>query len=178
MRNPVAAVALLDRDVSMTVFSPIVASTILAGLAAGFFFAYSANVVWALDRLSGSTYTEVMQPINATVRNPAFAAVFFGAIAVSALGAVVILVRGDGLTPYGVLFLSGAIVYVLGTFAVTVMIHVPMNESIATWSATAPPADWAAVRARWALWNHVRTIAATISFVLYLTATVALVAGR
>jgi uncharacterized membrane protein len=167
----------MSERVPIRVFLPLVSSVVLTGLAAGFFFAYSANVVLALDRLSAPAYTGVMQPINETVRNPAFAAVFFGAAVVAALGAVMIFLEGAMFTRYGLLFIAGLAVYLGGIIAVTGSVHVPMNEYIATWSQTAPPPDWAAVRARWARWNLVRTGASITSFVLYLAATVALV-GR
>jgi uncharacterized membrane protein len=156
---------------------PVFASTVLVGLAAGFFFAYSANVVLALGTLPGSTYTSVMQPINESVRNAAFAVVFFGTVVVSALGVVAMSLRRELATRHGLLFLGGAVVYLIGTVAVTATVHVPMNEYIATWSVADPPADWVAVRARWARWNLVRTVAAGVSFVLYLATVVALV-GR
>jgi uncharacterized membrane protein len=119
-----------------------------------------------------------MQPINETVRNPAFAAVFFGAAFVTILGAVMIFLEGELATRYGLLYLTGLAVYLCGTIAVTGSIHVPMNEEIATWSQTAPPPDWAAVRARWARWNLVRTVASILSFVLSLAATLSRVGHR
>lgn len=160
---------------SISVTAPIIMSTVLAGLSAGFFFAYSANVVLALGAVSGPTYTSVMQPINESVRNPAFAAVFFGPVVVSVIGITTILLRRELFTRYGLLFLAGAVVYLVGTVAVTATVHVPMNEYIETWSAAAPPADWVAVRARWARWNLVRTVAASVSFVLYLATTVTVI---
>lgn len=148
-------------------------SALLGGIMAGFFFTYSASVVLALDKFSASTYTTVMQSINETVLNAVFGVAFFGAVVVPAVSAAVVLLQGDWTTQYGLLFLTGVAIYVVGTFAVTVYIHIPMNEYIATWSSASPPDDWAAVRARWARWNHVRTTAAILSFVLYLGAIMA-----
>jgi uncharacterized membrane protein len=167
---------LLPATVPFALHLTAAAAVVLSGLAAGFFFAYAANVTLALNRLTGETYTTVMQPINESVRNPAFAVVFFGAPAVAALGVVTILLGGDLLTPYGLLFLLGAGVYLVGTLAVTVAVHLPMNDAIAAWSPSAPPEEWAAVRARWTRWNLLRTAAALISFVAFLAATVALLA--
>jgi uncharacterized membrane protein len=147
-------------------------SIVLSGVMAGFFFAYSASVVLALDTLTGSAYTTVMQSINEVVLNPVFGVVFFGAVAVPAAGAAIVLYQGDWAAQYGLLFLAGTVVYLLGTFAVTMRIHVPMNEALATWSPASPPENWAVVRTRWARWNHVRTTAAAVSFVLYLAAIV------
>ncbi|WP_227378782.1 anthrone oxygenase family protein [Haladaptatus halobius] len=149
-------------------------SAILGGLMAGFFFAYSVSVVLALETLSASAYTTVIQDINEKVLNVVFGATFFGAIVVPVGTAAIVLLQGDWATWYSRLFLVGVVVYLIGTFAVTMRIHIPMNEEIATWSPASPPDEWAAVRARWARWNHIRTIAAIVSFVLYLSAIVSL----
>lgn len=76
------------------------------------------------------------------------------------------------MTQYGQLALVGTAIYLLGTVAVTATVHISMNEYIATWSPGTPPDDWTAVRARWALWNHIRTTAAVVTFVLLLLAIV------
>ncbi|WP_158413687.1 anthrone oxygenase family protein [Haladaptatus cibarius] len=150
---------------------PLIAvSTIFTGLMAGFFFAYSVSVVLALDTLSAATYTTVMQEINEKVLNAVFGVVFFGAVVVPAISMVILVFWGDWTTLSGRLFLVGVVVYVLGTFAVTMRIHIPMNDDIATWSSASPPDEWAEVRARWTRWNHVRTIAAVVSFASYLAA--------
>lgn len=149
------------------------ATAVATGLAAGFFFAYAANVTLALGSLSGPAYTGVMQPINETVRNAAFATAFFGPVVATVVGVVVLALRREVTTRYGVLFLAGGVLYVVGTVAVTATIHVPMNEYIATWSSTQPPADWEAVRTRWARWNLVRTVAALGAFVSFIVATIA-----
>lgn len=152
-------------------------STVLAGLIAGLFFAYSVSVVLALDTLVASTYTTVMQSINELILNPVFGLAFAGVVVVPAVGVVVLVFQGEWTAAYGQLFVVGFLVYVVGTLAVTMLIHIPMNEYIATWTADSPPGDWMAIRARWTRWNHVRTTAAVASFVLYTVALV-LYAGR
>ncbi|KAB1186532.1 MULTISPECIES: DUF1772 domain-containing protein [Haloferax] len=145
-------------------------SAVLGGLMAGFFFAYSVSVVLALETLSSSEYTNVMQEINEKVLNALFGVVFFSAAVVPLGGAAVLVLHGDWQTFYGQLYLAGTVIYLAGAFFVTARIHIPMNEHIATWSPVSPPEDWAAVRARWTRWNHVRTTAAVASFALYLAA--------
>jgi uncharacterized membrane protein len=152
----------------------LVVSAVLCGLMAGFFFAYSVSVVLALESLSGSEYIPVMQEINEKVLNIIFGTVFFGAVVVPIGGTILIVLREALATQYGQLFLIGTIIYVVGTFLVTVRIHIPMNNRIATWSSTSPPDEWTTVRARWRRWNHIRAAAAVISFVFYLTAVLSL----
>ncbi|WP_247003416.1 DUF1772 domain-containing protein [Halosolutus gelatinilyticus] len=148
----------------------VAASAVFGGVMAGFFFAYSASVVPALAVLPADAYAAVMQPINERIRNSAFGVAFFGAIAVPAACAAVVVLRGDWAAQYGRLFLAGVVVYAIGTIAVTVLVHFPMNDAIAAWDPASPPSDWAATRTRWARWNHVRTAAAIVSFVLYVGA--------
>lgn len=141
-------------------------STLLVGLLAGLFFAYSVSVVPALDTLSASTYTKLMQSISDAILNAVFGVTFFGAVVVPTVGAAVVLLRGDWIAQYGQLILAGTVIHLLGTVAVTAAVHIPMNGYIATWAPGAPPDDWSAVRTRWAQWNHIRTIASVISFVI------------
>jgi uncharacterized membrane protein len=145
-------------------------SAVLGGLMAGFFFAYSASVVLALRTLSAPEYTTIMQEINEKVLNAVFGAVFFGAVVVPVGASALVVLQGNWSTGYGLLFLAGTVVYLAGTFLVTLGVHIPMNDYIATWSPISPPDEWAAVQARWARWNHVRTTAALVSFALYLAA--------
>jgi hypothetical protein len=52
------------------------------------------------------------------------------------------------------------------SLVLTVTVEVPMNRMIALWDATAPPADWAAIRDRW-LWFHLlRCISGIAAFIL------------
>lgn len=150
------------------------ASTILIGLMAGLFFAYSVSVVLALETLSASTYTRVMQSINEKILNAVFGIAFGGAIVVPVVGTLVVFAGGHWTTTYGQSFLVASLVYLVGTAGVTMRVHIPMNDSIETWSVESPPDDWRTVRSRWAQWNHARTAAAVVSFVLSLVATVSL----
>jgi uncharacterized membrane protein len=140
---------------------------------AGFFFAYSVSVVLALQTLSASEYTTVMQEINEKVLNAVFGVAFFGAVVVPVVTAAIVVFRGAWSTQYGLLFLAGTAVYLVGTAFVTARIHIPANDYIATWSPVSPPDEWPAIRTRWTRWNHVRTTAAVVSFVLYLAAVAA-----
>jgi uncharacterized membrane protein len=164
--------------VSLTVLSadPIVLltaiSAILGGLMAGFFFAYSVSVVLALDTLPGSDYTLIMQQINEKVLNVVFGGVFFGAVVVPTGTLVYVLVFGQWTSTRNLWFIAGLITYLLGTFMITMRIHIPMNNEIARWSPDSPPEDWQEIRTRWARWNHVRAVSSAISFVFYLASIV------
>ena len=49
-----------------------------SGLMAGFFFAFSATVMWALERQPPAEGIAAMQAINVVVLNPLFLGTFFG----------------------------------------------------------------------------------------------------
>jgi uncharacterized membrane protein len=63
-------------------------------------------------------------------------------------------------------------VYVVGTFAVTMLCNVPRNNVLAALAADTGEAavSWARYLAEWTWWNHVRTVAGAVSAVLLIAA--------
>ncbi len=57
----------------------------------------------------------------------------------------------------------------VGTFLVTGLGNVPLNDQLAAVSATDPAARdvWEHFVSRWTAWNHVRTAAAMVAALLY-----------
>jgi uncharacterized membrane protein len=142
----------------------LVALTLVAalgsGLIAGVFFAFSTFVMKALARLPAPAGIAAMQSINVVVINPLFLGVFLGTAAVSVAAVVAALMRRD--KPGAGYLLAGGALYFVGTFLVTVLLNVPLNNSLATVAPDGPdaPGRWAAYVSRWTAWNHVRTAAA------------------
>ena len=54
-------------------------------------------------------------------------------------------------------------------FGITIEVNVPINEAMALWSPSSPPANWAETRDTWIQANHLR---ATLSFLAFLIALV------
>jgi uncharacterized membrane protein len=48
----------------------------------------------------------------------------------------------------------------------TVTVLVPINNRIASWEKSAPPADWRSYRSRWDLLHRWRVVVLTVAFVL------------
>ncbi len=71
--------------------------------------------------------------------------------------------------PSAPFFLGGALFYLVGTFLVTALGNVPLNDQLAAVSATDPTARdvWGRYVSRWTAWNHVRTAAAMVAALLY-----------
>jgi uncharacterized membrane protein len=142
-----------------------------SGLMAGVFFAFSTFVMQGLARLAPAQGMAAMQSINVTVLNPIFLAVFLGTALLCVSAVVVALMR----RPAGFgLVIAGALLYLAGTFLVTVVFNVPRNEALARLEPAAAEASpaWSTYRRVWTRWNHVRTcsaLAAAASFTLALT---------
>jgi uncharacterized membrane protein len=135
------------------------AALILAGAMAGFFYAYSMSVMWALDAIDPKAAIASMQSINIVVRNAIFFPAFFGTPVVALVAAA--LWRAQGAHNVARLLALAAIAYLVGTFLVTLVLNVPMNERLAR---TVIPTEieaartlWESYSIPWTLWNHIRT---------------------
>lgn len=153
----------------MDQLNSVVGITALLGsaLVGGIFFAFSSFVMKALERVPHSEGIAAMQSINVVVLNPSFLGAFIGT-AVLSLGAVGLALTGWS-RPSAPFFLGGAIFYLLGTFLVTGLGNVPLNNQLAAVSATDPGAldVWERYLGRWTMWNHVRTAAAMAAALLF-----------
>ncbi|MHC5731878.1 MAG: anthrone oxygenase family protein, partial [Nostoc sp.] len=94
-------------------------SALGCGLIAGVFFAFSTFVMNALGRLQPAQGITAMQSINITVINPLFMAVFLGTAAACILLAISSLLRWH--QPGAVYLLLGSLLYLVGTFGVTIV---------------------------------------------------------
>lgn len=139
----------------------LVLSTLAAGLAAGFFFAYGCSVLYGLAQLDDRAAIAAMQAINATVRNPVFAFAFFGALAFPA-GLLALRAAGARRGRAEAWLAAAVGLYGIAGFALTLLANVPLNQWLET-VALDGSADLAAVRARyfpaWDAWNWARTAA-------------------
>ena len=139
-----------------------------SALTAGVFFAFSSFVMKALARLPSSEGIAAMQSINIVVINPSFMSVFIGTTLLS-LG-----VAGLALThwshPSAIFLFAGAVFYVVGTFLVTILRNVPLNDQLAHLTATDSAARqvWYHYLDRWVMWNHIRTVAAMVAALLFI----------
>jgi uncharacterized membrane protein len=68
--------------------------------------------------------------------------------------------------------IGGAVFYLAGTFLVTILGNVPLNNRLAAVPASdaASRATWQHYLSRWTMWNHVRTAAGALSALLYTVA--------
>ena len=129
------------------------------GVNAGVFFAFSVMVMKSLARLPAQYGIAAMQAINAAALRPAFQAVFTGTAALCVAVVVGSLVDWDDASPY---LLVGGLLYLVGTFGLTIGYHVPRNEALDRAEPSSPDAagHWTRYVRDWTMGNHVRAVAA------------------
>jgi uncharacterized membrane protein len=134
-------------------FALTLAACMGAGTVGGVFFAFSSFVMRALAQLPAAQGVAAMQRINVVVLRPAFLGVFIGTVALSLAAAAL-----SRLNAWAV---AAALLYVAGSFGVTMMFNVPRNNRLAALQAESPQATtyWPQYVREWLLWNHVRTAA-------------------
>ncbi|HEX7813203.1 MAG TPA: anthrone oxygenase family protein [Burkholderiales bacterium] len=137
------------------------------GLIAGAFFAFSTFVMKALGKLPTAQGIAAMQSINLAVINPWFMAAFMG----TALLCVIVAALGWNAPAASYLF-GGGVLYVAGTFGVTMACNVPRNNALAAVDPASAQAEtlWRDYLSSWTFWNHVRTIAALGASALFILA--------
>lgn len=145
-----------------------------SGLMAGVFYGFSVIVMRALERVPSSVGIEVMQAINVVVINLWFMVVFLGSGLISAVLIVAALFGQGDTSP--VLTIIGGLLYLVGTFLVTITFNVPRNNALDAVNADSIQAAqlWKQYLPEWTTWNTVRSVAALLaSLVLTLALIVA-----
>jgi uncharacterized membrane protein len=69
---------------------------------------------------------------------------------------------------------AGCLLFLVGTFAVTMAANVPRNEALDRLDPSSAQAAtyWLTYLSEWTAWNHVRTVAALVALVLLILARV------
>lgn len=148
-------------------------STILAAVGSavvgGLLFAFSTSVMPALSRQPNSSAAATMQSVNTVIQNPLFLALFVGT-SLSCVGVLVLspIVGGPGT----VVAVIAASMFVVGTFVVTMVVNVPLNDRLAALDPEAAQLFWQEYLTRWTRWNHIRAAAAVVASCLMITRSV------
>jgi uncharacterized membrane protein len=155
---------------SPTIFGLTLAAVLGSAVVAGAFFAFSTFVMDALDRTSPSHAVDTMNQINVTVLRPGFMIPFVGTAILSlVLGVYAVANWGDRSATF---LLIAAALYVVGTFILTIVHHVPLNDHLTEIdpSSAVATSEWRHYFDSWVPWNHVRTVAPLASTALYAVA--------
>jgi uncharacterized membrane protein len=142
-------------------------SAIGCGLLAGIYFAFSTFVMTALGRVGPVQGIAAMNAINVEIVKSLFMPFFLGTTLTSAALVFIAFLRWN--EGGAAAMLAGGVIYVLGMFAVTVVLNVPLNDALAAVdpSSAEGAALWARYLKDWTFWNHVRTIASLAATVLF-----------
>jgi uncharacterized membrane protein len=139
-------------------------ATIVNGLLAGFFYAFSHTAMPGLARRDDRTYVGAFQGMDRAVYNPWFMSTFVGGPLLVA--AALVLHLDDDATILGLLVV--ALVLAVSTVAITVSVHLPLNQEIQEVDV-AGGADPGAARTRfeerWVRFNVLRTATSVGAFV-------------
>jgi uncharacterized membrane protein len=148
-------------------------AVLLTGLSAGFFFSWEVSVIPGTKHVSDRSYLETMQSINRAILNPAFFTVFIGSL-LCLIVASYMQYREAINFPFW-LTLGATLMYLIGTFGVTIFGNVPMNESLEAQNLTMIDTEGLqAIRksfeARWNQLHRIRTVFAVLSLIVILLA--------
>lgn len=146
-------------------------SLVASALMAGTFFVFSVMVMPALRRLAPVDGIRTMQEINRVVNErPPFGLVFVLAGVLSLAVAVATIWTWD--QPGAVLRLTGGLANAIGSFAFTIVFHLPRNNDLDKVDPASPtaPDTWSAFYDSWLAGNHVRAAFSTAAVVLLMLA--------
>lgn len=151
----------------------LILATVLSGLIAGLFYAYSCSVNIGLGRLPDKDYLLAMQSINRAILNPLFFVSFIGTLVLLPLSAI--LHYQQPFTSRFIWLVLASVTYIAGSFAVTIFGNVPLNEMLDKAPVSdADSIDLSMLRKRFEIsWNRlhtIRTLASIAAFVLVVIA--------
>jgi uncharacterized membrane protein len=145
-------------------------SAVGCGLMAGLYFAFSTFIMTAFGRIDQAAGIAAMNSINKVIVQSVFLPLFMGSTATCLLLAVLGLFRWN--EPGALAMIAGGLLYVVGMFVVTMIFNVPLNNALATANPASPEGQtlWTRYLSDWTWWNHVRTVASTLAFGLFIAA--------
>jgi uncharacterized membrane protein len=127
---------------------------LLFSLVTGVFWGTWFGLSRSMSALTPATFLEVGHTMIGNLGGPM--SVLMPAALVSTLISTVLLLR-RGQTRSSV-FAVSAFVLLLVAMIVTLIVNVPIDRQIQSWTTTTLPADWSAIRDRWELYHGLRTL--------------------
>jgi uncharacterized membrane protein len=142
-------------------------------LIAGLFYSYSCSVNPGLGKLPDAGYMAAMQSINREILNPLFFMSFMGTVILLPVSTWLQYSNPAPTSFY--LMLAATIVYAVGTFGVTIMGNVPLNNALDGFNLQSASPDMIHQQRElfekpWNRLHSIRTIANAIALILVLLA--------
>ena len=142
----------------------IIGTLIGSAVVGGVFFTFSTFVMKALARIPSHEGIRAMQSINIVVINPLVMGALFGTALLSLL-IIGLIIAGIISSPY---LLLGSIFYLAGTFMITALGNVPLNNllaEVAPDNGRKAEEIWSLYLKKWTFLNHIRTSSAILASV-------------
>jgi uncharacterized membrane protein len=144
----------------------------LTALVTGLYFGFAVSVNGGLHRLNDIEYVKAVQSINAVIQNPIFLVSFIGPVILLPLAT---LLQRDANSMQFALLLASSVLYITGSFGLTMVGNVPLNQKLARFDVTkASDSEISHARASFEKpWNRlhtIRTIASIAATILILVA--------
>ncbi len=151
----------------------LVLTATTTALMAGLFYAWSCSITLGLARLTDSAYIAAMQSTNRAILNPVFFISFIGTILLLPLSTILHYTQPLSLRFW--FLLAATVVYLIGSFGVTVFGNIPLNESLDKFNLSAASEEMIAIKrtafeGRWNQLNTIRTVASTLAIMLVVLA--------
>lgn len=149
----------------------LVITATLTALQAGLFYAWSCSVMLGFARLNDREFVTAMQATNRAILNPVFFVSFFGAPVFLIISTIFHYYQ-----PHRFWFLLAAtVVFLGGTFGVTMFGNVPLNNRLDRFDLKAATEEQIALQRKnferpWNNLNAVRAVSSTISVILVIIA--------
>jgi uncharacterized membrane protein len=142
--------------------------TLCVGFFAGLLWTFELAVIPMLNTLSASDYARIEQLLIKYIDTNFMNAITLASIAM--LLPLYPLIRHwkQRQTKYWLFTFLGWLLFFFGVGLFTILLNVPINEYVKTWSIENPPSDWMQARDRWNFLNHIRTPINYVSFILLL----------
>ncbi|BFM51379.1 anthrone oxygenase family protein [Marinomonas sp. THO17] len=138
---------------------------VLLGIMTGIYFAFSVFVMGALNRLMAKEAINVMNSINQLILRSGFMPVFF-ATSLCLFGAFIWHVF-HWQSNVSWLWITSALIYLLGMFAITLFGNVPLNEWLKRTQEDADTshnqARWREYSVKWTMLNHLRVLSSGVA---------------
>ncbi len=145
-----------------------------SGLVAGVFQSFSDFIMRSLAAARPAAGIESMQMINREVFRTMFMVLAWGTIPLSLALAIYAYIYLS--SPASLLIVTGATIYFVVVFLVTMLGNVPMNQQLDGMDPFAEETTqyWKTYTVVWTRWNHVRTLGSLATALCFLMASIAL----
>lgn len=152
------------------VFLLLLIAALGSGLLSGVFFAFSSFIMKALTHVPDEQGISSMQTINKMVLNHTFLPTFIGTALVTVILAIYAIIDWKGLN--SVYILVGSLLYLIGSFFVTIRCNVPLNNKLKHINVKNKESElfWKEYVTKWTAWNHLRTFASFIALLFFILA--------